>query len=122
MANPSQLKEIAQELRRLQQSSPVSRDDVDSWSAAARRFTDWQRSTFPDVQLPSHVMFYLHDADIRVRDPEHRTEQDKVLGEIIVSLERGIVPDSPMRTIAFYPRWLGAIALVILVVIGWVAR
>ena len=122
MANPSRLEEIARELRRLQQSSPVSRDEVASWTEAARRFTDWQHSTFPDVQLPPHVMFYLHDADLRVKDPEYRKEQDEVLAEIIANLEHGIVPDSPGRTIAFHPRWLGAMALVILAVVVWVAR
>ncbi len=122
MANPSQLKEIAQELRRLQQSSPISRDGLDSWSAAGRQFVKWQHSTFPDVRLPPQVMFYLHDADIRLRDPEHRKGQDEALDEIIASLERGIVPESPGRTIAFHPRWLGAIALVILAVVVWVTR
>ena len=122
MANPSQLKEIAQELRRLQQSSPISRDGLDSWYAAGRQFVKWQHSTFPDVHLPPQVMFYLHDADIRVKDPEYRKDQDEVLAEIITSLERGIIPESSGRTIAFHPRWLGAIALVILAVVVWVAR
>ena len=121
MADPSQLKEIAQELRRLQQCSPLSRDDLDSWYAAGRQFVEWQHSAFPDVHLPPQVMFYLHDADIRIKDPEYRKDQDEVLAEIIAGLERGIVPESPGRTIAFHPRWLGAIALVILAVVVWVA-
>jgi hypothetical protein len=122
MASQSQLREIAQELRRLQQSSPVSRDGLDSWYAAGREFVKWQHSAFPNLQLPPHVMFYLHDADIRVKDPEYRKGQDEVLNEIIANLEQGIVPESPGRAITLHPRWLGAIALVILAVIAWVAR
>jgi len=122
MANPSQLKEIARALRQLQQSSPISRDGLDGWSAAGREFVKWQHSTFPDVHLPPQVMFYLHDANIRVRDPEYRKDQDEVLGEIIASLERGILPEPSGRTIAFHPRWLGALGLVILAVVVWVAR
>ncbi|QNP40177.1 hypothetical protein [Lysobacter solisilvae (ex Woo and Kim 2020)] len=67
-------------------------------------------------------MFYLHDADIRVKDPEYRKEQDEALGEIIASLEQGIVPEPSGQTITVHPRWLGAIALVILAVVVWVAR
>lgn len=119
MADPSQLGEIARALRRLQHSSPDSRDGLDSWYAAGRRFVSWQHATFPEVQLPPQVMFYLHDADIRVKDPAYRKDQDDALDEIIASLERGIVPEPTSRTLAFHPRWLGAIALVILAVVAW---
>jgi hypothetical protein len=123
MADASQLMEIARELRRLQQSSPTSLENLDSWYASARRFTNWQHSTFPDVHLPSQVMFYLHDADIRVRDPEYRKDQDEALDGIILSLERGIVPmSSSGGSLSFHPRWLGVTALVILAVVLWVAR
>ena len=122
MANPSQLKEIAESLRQLQQSSPTTSDEVGNWSAAARRFTNWHLTAFPDVRLPTQVMFYLHDADIRVKDPEYRKNQDEMLSKAIASLERGVVPDSPGKSIILHPRWLGAVALVILAIVGWVAR
>jgi hypothetical protein len=124
MTDGSQLKDIARELRRLQQSSPTRREDLHNWYADARRFTDWEHSTFPDVRLPSLVMFYLHDADLRVKDPEYRKSQDEALDELIVSLEQGIVPESRGGgSISFHPRWLGAAALVTLAaILYWAAR
>ncbi|MFC5577520.1 hypothetical protein ACFPOA_05745 [Lysobacter niabensis] len=123
MTNAAQLKEIAQELRRLQQSSPVSRDGLDAWYADGRRFVEWQHSKFPDVRLPPQVMFYLHDADLRVKDSEYRMAQDEALGEIIVSLENGSVPESSGGlSLSFHPRWLGAVALVVVAIIYWVTR
>lgn len=117
MADTTQLRGIARELRRLQQSSPTRRDDLDDWYEDARRFTHWEHATFPDVRLPALVMFYLHDADLRLEDPEYRQSQDKALDELIASLERGVVPQSRGGSIAFHPRWLGAAALVVLAAI-----
>ena len=123
MADALQLREIAQKLRQLQQSSPIAPDGLDDWYTSARRFTEWQYATFPSIRLPSQVVFYLHDADIRVKDPEYRKNQDEVLNTIIASLERGTVPESSGVTASFHPRWLGAVGLVILAVfLYWVAR
>lgn len=122
MANPLHLKDIARELRRLQQSSPVSPDGLASWFVAGQQFVKWQRSACPEVKLPPHVMHYLHDADIRLRDPEYRKEQDRVLAEFIASLEQGIVPESSGRTIVLRTRWLVAASLLILAAVITIVR
>jgi hypothetical protein len=124
MTNAAQLREIALELRRLQQTSPASRDGLDGWYADGRRFVEWQHSKFPDVRLPPQVMFYLHDADLRVKDPEYRVAQDEALDEIIVSLENGAVPEpGGGLSFSFHPRWLGAVGLAVLAIIFyWVTR
>lgn len=62
-------------------------------------------------------MHYLHDADIRIKDPEYRASQEAMIAGIITDLESGIVPASNSTTLSFHPRWLGAIALVVLVII-----
>ena len=123
MTDGAQLKDIALELRRLQHSSPTRREDLDDWHADARRFTGWEHSNFPDVRLPPLVMFYLHDADLRLKDPGYRKSQNEALDELIASLEHGIVPESRGGSISFHPRWLGAAALAILAaVLYWAVR
>jgi len=112
------LQDIAQRLRRLQESSPVAAADLPAWNARARKFVDWQLTAHPEVRLPPQVMFYLHDADIRVREPAYREDQDEALAAVIQQLERGIVPEGPGSTIQVHPRWLGAIALVVLAAIA----
>ena len=123
MISAVNLREIAHALRRLQRSSPTSPGELTNWYADGRRFVEWQHSNFPGVRLPPQVMFYLHDADIRIKDSNYRETQNEALDEVISCLERGIVPEWRVGTISFHPRWLGAIALVVLVVIfHWVVR
>jgi hypothetical protein len=112
MADLQQLQEIAAQLRELQRTSPTDTADLADWDASARRF-----SGELSVPLPPQVMHYLHDADIRIKDPEYRKSQDEILAGIISELESGIVPASTNTTLSFHPRWLGAIALVVLAVI-----
>ncbi len=57
MAEAAHLREIAQRLRVLQMNSPIQGDDLDTWYAEARKFTDWQLTRFPGVKLPPQVMF-----------------------------------------------------------------
>jgi hypothetical protein len=68
-------------------------------------------------------MFYLHDADLRVKDSEYRTAQDEALDQIIVSLENGLVPESSGGlSLSLHPRWLGAVALVVVAIVYWATR
>ena len=112
MADLQQLRDIATQLRELQRTSPVDLADLADWDASARRF-----SSALGVRLPPQVMHYLHDADIRIKDPEYRAFQDEMIACIISDLESGIVPASTSTTLSFHPRWLGAIALAVLVII-----
>lgn len=119
MSQIQQLREIANQLRELQHTSPTSVADLASWDASARKFTHELHSKHPDVNLPAQVMHYLHDADIRAKDPEYRLAQDKVLDGIIADLEQGMVPAFAGTTISFHPRWLGVAALVLLAILYW---
>ena len=112
MADLKQLRDIATQLRELQRTSPVDIADLADWDASARKF-----SSALDVPLPPQVMHYLHDADIRMKDPEYRVSQDEMIAGVISDLESGIVPASTSTTLSFHPRWLGAIALVVLAII-----
>jgi phage-related holin len=112
MAGSQQLQDIAKQLRELQRTSPVDVAGLADWDASARKF-----SSALGVPLPPQVMHYLHDADIRIKDPEYRASQDEMIAGIISDLESGIVPASTSTTLSFHPRWLGAIALVVLVII-----
>lgn len=109
--------EIAQALGRLRQTDPLHPRDVADWEAQAREFTRWHLAHWPHVDLPPQVMFYLHDARIRVREPEYRIAQDEMIGDVIASLERGVVPAPTTREITIHPRWLGVLALIVLAVV-----
>lgn len=116
MADIQQLRAIAEQLRELQRTSPADATALANWNASARKFSRELGTT-----LPPQVMHYLHDADIRIKDPAHRKSQDEMIAAIISDLESGIVPESISTTLSFHPRWLGAIALGVLVIIYWLA-
>lgn len=116
MADPQKLREIAKQLRELQWTSPTDKAGLATWDASVRKF-----SNELDVKIPPQVMHYLHDADIRIKDPTYRESQDEMIAGIISDLEAGIVPTSPGATLSFHPRWLGAIALVVIAIIYWAA-
>ena len=111
------LAEIASRLRRLQQTSPTTKDGLAAWYSEGRGFAQWVGLQHSAVDLPEEVWHYLHDADIRAKDPERREQQDRMLGEIIASLERGNIPESPSVTVSVRPRWLGALALLLVATI-----
>lgn len=111
------LHEIAQALRRLRETDPQHRSELDAWDAQARAFTRWHHTQWPEVDLPSQVMFYLHDANIRLRDADYRAMQDEMIGEVIASLESGVVPAQLTRSLTVHPRWLGVLALIVLAVV-----
>ena len=114
MADLQQLRDIAAQLRELQRTSPLHVADLADWDASARKF-----SNALGVPLPIQVMHYLHDADIRIKDPAYRAAQDEMIASIISDLESGIVPAETGTTISLLPLWLGAIALVVIAVIYW---
>ncbi len=114
MEDIQQLRDIAAQLRELRRTSPTDMSGVSAWNAAARRFSESL-----SVPLPVQVMHYLHDADLRAKDPEYRVTQDEMLNGIIADLERGHVPEPSEATLSFHPRWLGVAALVVVVVTYW---
>ncbi|WP_454832686.1 hypothetical protein [Pseudoxanthomonas wuyuanensis] len=119
MDNLEGLREIARRLRQLQRASPTSKDGLDAWYSDARGFAKWLESQPAAVDLPEQVWHYLHDADIRVKDPERAAEQNEMLTGIIASLEQGTVPDSVGVTVSIHPRWLGVFALILVAIIAY---
>ena len=122
MSELVKLRQIATRLRELQQLSPTTSDDLEAWYAEAHRFSEELRSKYSGVGVPAQVWHYLNDADIRVKEPEYRLAQDGMLTDIIVSLERGEVPESAGGNIAFNPRWLGVLALLVVAILYWAFR
>ena len=116
MADLLELREIAAQLRELRRTSPSDKSGLDAWDAAARNFSE-----AVSIRLPPQVMHYLHDADIRIKDPDYRAAQDEMIDGVISDLEAGIVSAPIGTTVSFHPRWIGVAALVVLAVVCWVA-
>ncbi len=116
MKDLQQLRGIAAQLRELQRTSPTDMAGVSVWDTAARSFSESLR-----IALPAQVMHYLHDADLRAKNPEYRAAQDEMLNGIIADLERGHIPQPTGATLSFHPRWLGVAALVVVAVVYWIA-
>ena len=58
-------------------------------------------------------MFYLHDADIRLRDAQYRLTQDEAIDVLIADLERGWMMDSDKHAgCTLTLAWLGVGALI----------
>lgn len=119
----SKLREIAAGLRQLRRSSPIAEQALPEWNEQSRRFAGRLTGDFSAVDLPEEVWHYLHDADLRIKDPDYKQTQDQTMDEIIADLERGIVPAPRGTVVSVHPRWLGAAGLVlVLLVLYWVAR
>jgi hypothetical protein len=65
------------------------------------------------------VIHYVHDADLRIRDPAYRAMQDRMMGEIIAALESGRLPGPTGTPFSVHPRWLGAAALIVVAILHW---
>lgn len=78
-------------------------------------FNAWMQQRFPDMHLPKIVMFYLHDADVRLRDTEYRRVQDDAVDALIAELEQGEFPDAPSHSGCAFPlTWLAVAAVIAL--------
>ena len=113
-----ELRAIAAELRELLETSPRTKNTVTTWTETAyatyRRLLD----AYPDVRLPIQVMHFVHDADVRARDPEYRENQEDVMRDIIDELERGTLPRSRGLTISFTTRGFIAFVIAFIVVMA----
>ena len=120
MASRSDLTNIASVLRRLVETSPQTADGVEAWAASAREADAQIRTDYPHVELPSAVMQFMHDADIRVKDQAMRNAQLSAVRDIISCLERGEVPGDRSATIRVSLRGaiIGAGLIFIVVILG----
>ena len=122
MSDASQLREIARELRLLQESSPSEKALLPSWYAESQRFVSRLNHEFGEIDLPEEVWHFLHDADLRVKKPLIRAEQNEMISGIIADLERGIVPESRVASVPVSPRTLLLVAAGVLCAIAlWIA-
>lgn len=81
-------------------------------------FYVWKHQRFPEAHLPGVVMFYLHDADIRLRDAEYRIAQEEAIDALISELYAGRRPEAlPHAGCAFPVTWLVVGAVVALMAI-----
>jgi hypothetical protein len=92
MTNATELADIAGQLRKLVAQPAVSRAEVEAWCDQAEQFRAYVRERHPEVELPHVVYHYLSDADIRARDPEYRTDQDRRIANVISHFDRGLIP------------------------------
>ena len=75
------------------------------------------------MHLPKLAMFWLHDADIRVRDGEYRRTQDATMDALIAELERGRLLDTDTHVGCTLPlAWLCVGALIPLATLWFLLR
>ena len=133
MAPEESLREIAALLRGLLSTAPSTATEVQDWMLQADKVYDDIRERFPEIQLPDEIRHYLNDADIRARDSGYRDEQNRMMREIIGSLERGVIPRGRMLAIPVFPgltlsfrrsclAWLVGIAIIALGLCMWSRR
>jgi hypothetical protein len=68
--------------------------DVERWTDARYELESWIAShadELPDV--PSFLMFYFHDPDIRVEEPEYKATQELAIRNFIHKLRQAAQPD-----------------------------
>ena len=94
MPEPQPLEQIAAELRRLLDASPVDESQLPNWELVSEDIDARLRSAYPEILLPIQVMHYLNDGDIRAKDASYREMQNRSMAGIIEAFERGELPAS----------------------------
>lgn len=84
---------LVRALERLRSTPPRSRDDLQSWYAAARDLEANLVSTSGlGAEVPEFLWHYLADADIRLKDASYGESQDQKLELLIQYLKRSEMP------------------------------
>ena len=111
------LRNIAAQLRGLLETSPRAESTVETWTEHANVVYAGLQRDFPEVRLPIQVMHFVHDGDIRARDPDYRQRQERVMRGLISALEQGTVPQRSGLTLTFTTRGLAISVFILAVVI-----
>lgn len=82
------IKRLAEELTRLVNFVPVTKDELLQWYEQARSFQESSLLTW----APHFVWHYLADADIRMRDDVYAELQTRRIITMLAFLDRGIMP------------------------------
>jgi hypothetical protein len=75
---------------------PLDRtSNVEPWDARCDDLRAWINANAAELPLglPTYLMFYFHDADIRAKEPEYRTHQEQQVRRFIRQLRGEEPPD-----------------------------
>ncbi len=75
---------------------PLDRaDDVERWTAASDEVSAWIDAHFGELPLgvPHHLFHYFNDADIQVKEPGYRADQESEVRLFIKQLRGESLPD-----------------------------
>jgi len=92
-------RELAADLRALSQSPLTSDSDLVPWLDLAGTIRTKLSTTYRklDPAIPEYLEHYFSDPDIRVKDPEYRDEQTKLVGVLISDLESGKIAEKVIQ-------------------------
>ena len=89
-----QIRQLAEELTRLSEFVPTSKDELDKWYEQAKRLKD-EHLLAPDglsQYMPHFLWHYLSDADTRMKDEAYAKMQNGQLNLLLEPLKRGVLP------------------------------
>jgi hypothetical protein len=80
--------ELAARLERLLELPLTNSSDVEPWILACAKVQSWlyTHSDKLPFEMPSLLMFFFHDPDIRVRDPDYKQAQEQQIHRLIRQL------------------------------------
>ena len=87
--------ELADRLERLLQLPLGGPSDVEPWTDACGEVQSWLAVHAHELpfEMPTHLMFYFHDPDIRAREPDYKAQQEKAVHRLILQLRDEEPPD-----------------------------
>ncbi len=87
--------ELAERLARLLELPLGAPSDVDPWIDACGEVQSWLYAHTHQLpfKTPTHLMFYFHDPDIRAKEPDYKTHQEKAVRRLIRQLRGEEPPD-----------------------------
>lgn len=98
----AKISDLCTEIRSLSEMPIATKSELDEWYTVAIGI---QRRIHDDSDLaravPHFLHHYLSDADIRRRDAEYATAQNRGLNEILTALERGEEIDDEGPSVGF---------------------
>ena len=87
--------ELAERLERLLELPLDGPPDVDPWTDACGEVQSWLDAHAHQLpfEMPTHLMFYFHDPDIRAKEPDYKAKQEKAVRRLIRQLRGDEPPD-----------------------------
>jgi hypothetical protein len=82
------IQRLAEELTRLANFVPATKEELNQWYAQAQRLIDSRLLT----DAPHFVWHYLSDADIRMKDEVYAEMQNRRINLVLTHLNCGVMP------------------------------